>query len=880
MLRSLAAVLALAIPLSAHAADQTIRGNQLLVKDPSTADKRKVVTKAKETTSPNTIVGNPATSGATLQIRANGGTPSSQTYSLPTGISGITGKPFWTGDATKGFKYKDPKGENGPVKIAQIKKTGSGTFQIKAVITAKVSPVTVVPPNDGTDGCVLFTITGGDSYSVLFADGVVTNKGPKQFKIVKPTLEGTCVTTTSSSTTTTTSSSTTTTTLNAALQQPDDRRRRAVRSAGLVVRCRRRRLRARLHLPLRLPRSERLPVPLPERLVHRRRRNQGHRPARQLRQPRHAAQRRRTLPIESSDYNRNDGFSPGASILPRVPNVDLAMTGAAPITDVERSLDVGRADRRHQRDHARAAPHLGRARRQRDERAEPRAHHPPRGELRRGHALHRRAPQHEGRRRRDHPAQRRLPRLPRQHADRRSRSRKRGARTWRPSSRPGAAGIARNDLYLAWDFTVASQRNITERLLFMRDDAFAALGSAAPSFVDDDRRERGRQPRLPPRDRHLQVERYVDTPSPPARVRARRQRHADPPGHAAAGGVHLHHPARRAGERGRDRRPGARVDLRPRAARRRTPRSTRGNVRDMANEHNFVFCATKWIGMARRGHPERHQHPPEPLELPEPHRPPAAGHAEPALPGPPDDPSERLHRALPRSRMRSGNPVIDTQRRVLRRQQPGRHLRRHGHGGRAGHHARRARRARHELLAAAHAQHRLRPPTAAILYPAYPNELQRPLLLALIQMLWDRSEPNGYAHHITTDPLPNTPAHKVLLHVAFGDHQVANVATEIEARTIGASIHQPAIAAGPALRRRTRTSASRPSRAIRSTARRSIIWDSGAATPPITNTAPDAGADPHSDPRNSSVGRQQKSDFLKTGGSVTDVCLGIPCVAP
>ena len=68
-------------------------------------------------------------------------------------------------------------------------------------------------------------------------------------------------------------------------------------------------------------------------------------------------------------------------------------------------------------------------------------------------------------------------------------------------------------------------------------------------------------------------------------------------------------------------------------------------------------------------------------------------------------------------------------------------------------------------------------------------------------MLWDRSDPNGYAHHMTTDPLPNTPPHKVLLHLAFGDHQVANVATEVEARTIGASIHQPAIAPRPALRR-------------------------------------------------------------------------------
>src|SRR5262249_26322601 len=45
------------------------------------------------------------------------------------------------------------------------------------------------------------------------------------------------------------------------------------------------------------------------------------------------------------------------------------------------------------------------------------------------------------------------------------------------------AGIPKNDLYLAWDFTVASERNLSERLLFMRDDAFARLGSAAPAFV-------------------------------------------------------------------------------------------------------------------------------------------------------------------------------------------------------------------------------------------------------------------------------------------------------------------------------------------------------------------------------------------------------------
>ena len=39
-----------------------------------------------------------------------------------------------------------------------------------------------------------------------------------------------------------------------------------------------------------------------------------------------------------------------------------------------------------------------------------------------------------------------------------------------------AAGVQRSSLYLAWDFTVASDANNTERELDMRNDAFAQLG--------------------------------------------------------------------------------------------------------------------------------------------------------------------------------------------------------------------------------------------------------------------------------------------------------------------------------------------------------------------------------------------------------------------
>jgi hypothetical protein len=82
------------------------------------------------------------------------------------------------------------------------------------------------------------------------------------------------------------------------------------------------------------------------------------------------------------------------------------------------------------------------------------------------------------------------------------------------------------------------------------------------------------------------------------------------------------------------------------------------------------------------------------------------------------------------------------------------------------------------------------------LYANYTNQQERPLLLSLMQLLWDRGEANGYAEHMTSDPLPNTPAHHVLLQLAYGDHQVSNLAGETEARTIGAQVETPALDPG------------------------------------------------------------------------------------
>src|SRR6201999_771607 len=42
----------------------------------------------------------------------------------------------------------------------------------------------------------------------------------------------------------------------------------------------------------------------------------------------------------------------------------------------------------------------------------------------------------------------------------------------------GQAGVARKNLYLAWDFTVASTQNLTGRELSMRNHAFEGLGDS------------------------------------------------------------------------------------------------------------------------------------------------------------------------------------------------------------------------------------------------------------------------------------------------------------------------------------------------------------------------------------------------------------------
>ena len=160
----------------------------------------------------------------------------------------------------------------------------------------------------------------------------------------------------------------------------------------------------------------------------------------------------------------------------------------------------------------------------------------------------------------------------------------------------------------------------------------------------------------------------------------------------------------------------------------------------------------------------------------------------------------------------------------------------------------------------------------------YPSVRDQGLLLSMAQMLWDRAEGSGYAHHIQERPLPNTPAHAVLLQVAYGDHQVSMWAAEMLARTIGAKLRVPALE--PERHPDTNPFVGlEPVPAGDYTDSVITLWDDGpvgggalsggTAPPPILNLPPfepDFGDDPHSLPRKSSLAQAQKSAFLQADG--------------
>ncbi|MEJ7583065.1 MAG: hypothetical protein WKF43_03055 [Acidimicrobiales bacterium] len=437
----------------------------------------------------------------------------------------------------------------------------------------------------------------------------------------------------------------------------------------------------------------------------------------------------------------------------------------------------------------------------------------------------------------------------------------------------GRAGVERGGLTLAWDFTVASERNLSERLLHMRDDAFEALGRSAPAFHVDSVEEAGPGTVLRTVRGTFEAPRYLTGTGLPGSVLNNGTRGDVLPqrnGTQTANFVCVV----------------PRSALLPSGGANPSRMSLYGHgllgdadqvggaASRYASASNTTFCATDWIGMASED----------------------VLNAVTIL----QDLSrfrslaDRLQQGIlnflflgrlmkhadglssdPAFQDASGAALLDQRHLAFVGVSQGGIL-----GGAATAVAQDWKRAYLGVPAMNYSTLLNRSIDfdiyGAILNPRYPDPADRQLGLLLVQMLWDRGENNGYAQHLTSDPYRNTKAKQVFLFEAFGDHQVANVATEVMARTIGARLRVPGLALG-------RSPDVEPFWDIRPVGRLPsqgqsylVVWDFGAPAPPTANVPPREGEDPHGKGRDDPDVLRMTAEFLDHGRLV-DVCGGAPC---
>jgi hypothetical protein len=146
-------------------------------------------------------------------------------------------------------------------------------------------------------------------------------------------------------------------------------------------------------------------------------------------------------------------------------------------------------------------------------------------------------------------------------------------------------------------------------------------------------------------------------------------------------------------------------------------------------------------------------------------------------------------------------------------------------------------------------------PFFALLNGAFPNSLDQQFGLDLIQMLWDRVEPNGYTPYIRSNLLPGTPSHEVLMTAAVGDHQVTTLGGQLMARSVGAQHLDTGIRDVYGL---TKV-------ADRVTGSAYVEYDFGLPPEPLCNVPMTACGDPHGKLRRQVPAQQQIDQFLRTG---------------
>ena len=607
------------------------------------------------------------------------------------------------------------------------------------------------------------------------------------------------------------------------------------------------------------------------------------------------------------ELNRNDGFSPGSALLTYVPGIDLAATGAAPITDIAQYSKANAPIVVIDAKTGQRQPIWAELDTNADAISEAKSQmlmiHPAKNFLE-GHTYIVALRDLKNSKKKTIPAGAAFASL--RNGKPVSSVKGRRASYEKIFKTLAKAKIRRSSLYLAWDFTIASERNLSERALSMRNRSFAALGDT--NLAD------GKVVGKAPAYKIDKVEDYSTAQS--TRIARQITGHVTVPCYltkACAPGGKMGYAKSKKGKF--DSIPNQQGTMEafficriPRTAMTTPARPSlyghgllgspgeigAGNVDDMASEHNMIFCATPEIGMADEDVPNAI-----------------------ALLGDMSQFSsmaDRLQQGLLNELIlgrlminpsgfaaaeafksaSTSQSAIDTSALYYDSNSQGAIL-----GGALTALSPDFTRA---VLGVGGMNYSLLLPRSVdfdtyelIFKPAYKSRLDRMLLLSAIQNLWDRGETNGYGQHVTNKPLPGTPKHNVLLHVALGDHQVAQVSAENEARTLGLVGRRPAYDAGrsfdktPLWNIPSLSSANAGGSGL-------VIWDSGPCrigtvfatcldndafeklggvgnpVAPIGDLAPRLGRDPHSRPRSTPQARQQKSDFLKPSGRITDVC--------
>lgn len=138
------------------------------------------------------------------------------------------------------------------------------------------------------------------------------------------------------------------------------------------------------------------------------------------------------------------------------------------------------------------------------------------------------------------------------------------------------------------------------------------------------------------------------------------------------------------------------------------------------------------------------------------------------------------------------------------------------------------------------------------------------ILLALAQILWDRTEPNGWTPYVERDPLPGTMPHRVMIRPAIGDHQVTTLGAHVMARSIGAAHVDTGLRDVWGLET---VSMPYSGSAL-------VEYDFGLPPDPEENLPQTQCGDPHDVLRRVPEGQQQLDHFFRTG-EIADFCGGV-----